>query len=58
MLNDIRRNCFKCSFFYITWDAKYPHGCKAMRIKTKQLPSIMVFQSSGNPCEFYKEKVK
>jgi hypothetical protein len=27
-----------------------------MGFKTKQLPSMLVFQSSGKPCELYKEK--
>lgn len=51
-----RRNCFKCKFFYVTWDPKHPNGCRAMGFKTKQLPSVIVFQSSGNPCETYEEK--
>nr|NJM03170.1 uracil-DNA glycosylase [Desulfobacula sp.] len=52
-----RRNCFKCQFFYITWDPQHPNGCRAMGFKTKSLPSVVVFQSSGKPCAFYKEKM-
>jgi hypothetical protein len=51
-----RRNCFKCTFFYVTWDTKHPYGCKAMGFKTKLLPSVLVLQSSGKPCELYKKK--
>jgi hypothetical protein len=51
-----RRNCFKCTFFYVTWDRQHPNGCRAMGFKTRQLPSVVVFQSSGKPCKFYKEK--
>ncbi len=56
MPKDYRRNCLKCVFFYITWDEKHPNGCKAMGFKTKQLPSMTVFQSSGKPCELFKKK--
>jgi len=56
MDNTQRRNCFKCQFFYITWDSRHPNGCKAMGFKTRSLPSVVVFQSSGKPCAFYKEK--
>jgi len=56
MKKKYRRNCFKCKFFYVTWDPKHPNGCKAMGFKTKRLPSVIVFQSSGNPCQVYKEK--
>jgi len=51
-----RRDCFKCTFFYVTWDPHHPNGCRAMGFKTKRLPSVVVFQSSGKPCRLYKEK--
>ncbi len=57
MSKSYRRNCFKCKFFYITWDKQHPNGCKAMGFKTRQLPSSTVFQSSGKPCEMFKEKI-
>ncbi|MBU1193863.1 MAG: uracil-DNA glycosylase [Proteobacteria bacterium] len=56
MPKDYRRNCFKCKFFYITWDPKHPNGCRAMGFKTRQLPSVLVFASSGKPCALYQEK--
>jgi len=43
-------DCFKCRYFYITWDANQPRGCKAFGFKTRQLPSAVVFESSGEPC--------
>jgi hypothetical protein len=56
MPKDYRRNCFKCVYFYITWDKRHPNGCKAMGFKTKQLPSSTVFRSSGKACELFKKK--
>jgi hypothetical protein len=56
MTKDYKRNCYKCRFYYVTWDSQHPNGCKAIGFKTRGLPSVVVFQSSGKPCEFYKEK--
>lgn len=43
-------DCFKCRYFYITWDASQPKGCKAFRFKTKKMPSTVVLETSGEPC--------
>ncbi|MCY6371616.1 uracil-DNA glycosylase [Clostridium ganghwense] len=49
-------NCRKCKYFYITWDAKSPYGCRAMGFKTKLMPSLVVFQSTGKNCLYFNEK--
>ncbi|HAO94108.1 MAG: uracil-DNA glycosylase [Deltaproteobacteria bacterium GWB2_55_19] len=43
--------CFKCKFFYITWDEFFPRGCKALGFKSREVPSAVVFNSSGLPCQ-------
>jgi len=43
-------DCFKCRHFYITWDANQPRGCKAFGFKTRNLPSQVVFETSGADC--------
>jgi hypothetical protein len=58
MPEDFRRNCFRCKFFYVTWDPDHPNGCRAMGFKTRQLPSMVVFQSSGEPCRMFEKKNK
>lgn len=58
MENNYKRNCYNCIFFYVTWEPKFPNGCKALGFKTKQLPSVTVFQSSGSPCELFRAKQK
>lgn len=45
-----RVNCRKCRFFQITWDKKFPYGCKAYGFKTKQMPSVKVKSFSGIEC--------
>lgn len=43
-------DCFKCHYFRVTWDQNNPRGCMAYGFKTKQLPSLVVKQSSGMDC--------
>ncbi|WP_404429822.1 hypothetical protein [Sutcliffiella horikoshii] len=45
-----RINCLKCKHYYVTWDAKFPKGCRAFGFKTNQMPSVAVLRSSGSPC--------
>lgn len=49
-------DCHKCEHYYVTWDKRFPHGCKAMKFKSKQLPSIAVFTSSTIECLLFKKK--
>ncbi len=51
-------NCFKCDFFYITHDPARPYGCRGMKFKSRQLPSRVVFASSGLNCQLFTEKKK
>ena len=49
-------NCRKCKNFYITWDQNNPYGCKYFGFKTKMLPSVYVYKSSGEPCMAFQDK--
>ncbi|MCA1320356.1 hypothetical protein LC085_10590 [Bacillus tianshenii] len=51
-----RIDCLKCRHYYVTWDAKFPKGCRAFGFKTNQLPSLAVFRSSGSPCMKFEKK--
>lgn len=55
-MNPKRVDCFKCIHFYVTWDRKFPRGCKAMGFKSKDIPSMVVYQSSGIRCMKFKRK--
>jgi hypothetical protein len=35
-----------------------PHGCKAFGFKSRQMPSLVVFQSSGKACQAFADKQK
>ena len=43
-------NCYKCKYYYITWDARFPRGCRLLGFKARSLPSAEVFNSSGIRC--------
>lgn len=43
-------------YFYVTWDNRFPYGCKAIGFKGKLLPSTVVLQASGHPCLYYQKK--
>ena len=49
-------NCFKCKYFFITWDKIKPRGCSYFAFKSKIIPSVMVKKSSGKPCRAFNKK--
>jgi hypothetical protein len=49
-------NCFECTHFYVTWDRLRPKGCRAMGFKSREMPSIVVYKSSGVDCLRYDPK--
>jgi hypothetical protein len=52
-------NCTRCEHYYITWDQKFPYGCRAMGFKSKEMPSIAVLNNSGMDClQFKAKKIK
>jgi hypothetical protein len=53
-----RIDCMKCRHFYITWDPKFPRGCRAFGFKTHSMPSLSVLSSSGKPCMNFELKEK
>lgn len=49
-------NCLKCRHYYITWDEKFPRGCRALNFKSRYFPSDVVRRSSGTHCLSFQEK--
>ena len=48
-----RVNCRNCRHYYITFDVSAPYGCRVYGFKTKTLPSLAVYQSSGMHCTLF-----
>lgn len=53
-----RVNCFKCKHYYVTWDAHFPRGCRALGFKSRETPSSVVYRSSGLVCQKFEPKAK
>lgn len=49
-------NCRLCKYYYVTWDKSFPNGCKAYGIKSKEMPSVVVYKSSGENCKGFVSK--
>lgn len=45
-----RIDCRQCSHFHITWDERFPYGCRAMGFKSKVAPCLDVFAATRQPC--------
>ncbi len=53
-----RINCFNCMHFEITGVVSMPYECRAYGFRGKQIPSVVVFSSSGEHCNFFTAKDK
>jgi len=49
-------NCRQCRHYFITWDKKAPHGCHAMNFKSRRMPAMVVYESSGKDCMAFAQK--
>lgn len=50
-------NCNLCDNFYITWEAAFPYGCRAMDFKSVRLPSLDVADADGQECLAFQDRV-
>jgi hypothetical protein len=51
-------NCYKCRHYYVTWERRLPHGCRAMSFKSSIFPALTVRRNSGMNCLFFEAKNK
>lgn len=49
-------NCWKCRFFKISWDPKFPYECQAMDFKSQGLPCAQVLGIDGRECQSFSLK--
>lgn len=53
----MKPNCIKCKHYFITFDQHSPKGCRAYRIKSKQLPAMVVRSANkGEDCIGFEAK--
>ena len=55
-MSEIR--CCNCKHFYITYKPKFPYGCKAFGIISRNIPFLEIKQVSGTNCALFSKKVK
>ncbi|MBC9786151.1 uracil-DNA glycosylase [Heliobacterium chlorum] len=48
--------CHRCTHYYVTWDPTFPRGCRLLGFKTEKIPSAVVYESCGTPCEGFQPK--
>ncbi|MBI1890482.1 MAG: hypothetical protein HYS18_07550 [Burkholderiales bacterium] len=49
-------DCAKCMHYYITHDAHFPYGCRALGIKSQRKPHLEVLAASNIPCLAFRPK--
>lgn len=43
-------NCLQCRHFLVTWNPRFPRACRMFNVKSRRLPSIVVFEATGRHC--------
>jgi hypothetical protein len=56
MVNPSQVNCLGCRHFYITYEPNHPYGCRVLGFKSKEMPSRVVYASSGMDCQAFVKK--
>ncbi len=51
-----RVDCFRCRHFYITWDRSFPRGCRVLEFRSRELPCLVVLNTSGIECQMFSPK--
>jgi hypothetical protein len=46
-------DCLACRHYFVTHDARWPHGCRAFGLQSRLLPAIEVRASSGSECRAF-----
>jgi len=49
-------DCNSCIHYYITHDAHFRYGCRALDFKSQRLPILVVVEASGQPCHYFQKK--
>lgn len=49
-------SCLKCVHHFITYDPRFPYGCRAMNFKSRVLPQHEVEAATGMPCQSFQPR--
>lgn len=48
--------CMNCAHYYVTYDMKFPYGCKIMGFKSKISPDAEILRMTGTPCQTFQRR--
>jgi hypothetical protein len=49
--------CHACRYYHVTWDERFPHGCRRMGFKSFRIPSDEVRRAmQGSDCRLFEPK--
>ena len=51
-----RITCHNCEHYRITWDPRFPYGCRAHGFKSRKNPSLEVYEASAMECLLFAAK--
>ena len=51
-----RPDCKNCTHYFITHEANFRYGCRALDFKSRRLPVLDVIEASGQPCHYFKKR--
>ncbi|MCL2197393.1 MAG: uracil-DNA glycosylase [Defluviitaleaceae bacterium] len=49
-------NCMKCKHYVNTWKPSQPRACRFFGFKSKQLPSDVVYETTGERCTLFEPR--
>jgi hypothetical protein len=49
-------NCSNCTYYFITHDASFRYGCRALDFKSQRQPILDVIEASGQQCHYFQKK--
>ncbi len=50
------KDCNSCAHFFITWNKKFPYGCRAIGFMSSNLPNKDVLEVEGRDCLAFTQK--
>lgn len=53
-----RLDCNLCTHFFITHEAYFRYGCRALDFKSRRLPVLDVIEASGQPCHYFRKRTR
>ena len=48
--------CNNCTHYFITHDASFRYGCRALGFKSRRKPVLDVMEASGQQCHYFQKK--